>query len=205
MDLAERIVSQSESKHENNSKMVAEQMNNDSSNSISGVDIAERIVRKASSSSSAAAALPVMTSSSSSHGETGDKEYEKQQHQIMEDREHRLTHSNALLSSALLSNRPKKLVGEISSKTQQLLKELATILIQRVARGYICRRSLKIGRLVSIIKDQLSSSYALVITEEVILQHAFEIATAEIEFTEAVREVKMNFESFMNVIYSYFY
>ena len=81
MDLAERIVSQSESKHENNSKMVAEQMNNDSSNSISGVDIAERIVRKASSSSSSAAALPVMTSSSSSHGETGNKEYEKQQHQ----------------------------------------------------------------------------------------------------------------------------
>ena len=107
-----------------------------------------------------------------------------------ETRHHQLANSNALLSSALLSSRPKKLVGEISLKTQQLLNELSVILIQRIARGYICRRTMKINRLVSIIKDQLGSSFAASVLEEVILQKAFEIANSQLQNATELQEVR---------------
>ena len=159
MDHAERIVSISESKRESGPA-------GDAVDSNGGVVMAERMVRK-------------------SRLDENDTEYDKP----VVSREHNLSNSNAILSAALLSSGPKKLVGEISLKTKQLLRELAVISIQRVARGYICRRTLKISRLVSIIKDQMSSSFTVGIVEEVVLQHAFEIATAQVQDTETAREV----------------
>ena len=38
--------------------------------------------------------------------------------------------SHALLSSALISDRPRRLLGEVSQKTAQLLRELSAVMIQ---------------------------------------------------------------------------
>ena len=159
MDLAERLVSASEPGQVGTG--VEQQV-------ASGDEIAQRVIREAGQKEIGGTEREIRTSSQ---------------------REHNLSNSNALLTSALFSSRPKKLIGEINQKTQQLLKELAVILIQRIARGYICRRSLKITRLVSIIKDQLGSSFAIGIIEETVLKNTMEIATSQLQNTEAAREV----------------
>ena len=97
--------------------------------------------------------------------------------------------SEALLSSALLSTRPRKLLTEISKKTDDLLTELKVILIQRIARGYICRRVLKIDRLVGAIKSQLGISFAETILEEMVLTNAMAIAANELKKTLSEKEV----------------
>ena len=159
MDLAERLVSASEPRQVGTG--VEQQV-------ASGDEIAQRVIREAGQKEIGGTEREIRTSSQ---------------------REHNLSNLNALLTSALFSSRPKKLIGEINQKTQQLLKELAVILIQRIARGYICRRSLKITRLVSIIKDQLGSSFAIGIIEETVLKNTMEIATSQLQNTEAAREV----------------
>ena len=109
--------------------------------------------------------------------------------------------SEALLSSALLSSRPKKLVLEISERTDKLLVELNVILIQRIARGYICRRALKIDRLVGVIKEQLGASFAMTILEEVVLLNAFEIATNERAARVSEKEISESLDKELTSIY----
>merc|ERR1719197_1583656 len=108
MDLAERLVSASEPRQVGTG--VEQQV-------ASGDEIAQRVIREAGQKEIGGTEREIRTSSQ---------------------REHNLSNLNALLTSALFSSRPKKLIGEINQKTQQLLKDLAVILIQRIARGYIC-------------------------------------------------------------------
>ena len=119
MDHAERIVSISESKRESGPA-------GDAVDSNGGVVMAERMVRK-------------------SRLDENDTEYDKP----VVSREHNLSNSNAILSAALLSSGPKKLVGEISLKTKQLLRELAVISIQRVVLKSICENFSHVYRIFS--------------------------------------------------------
>ena len=62
-------------------------------------------------------------------------------------------------------------------------------MIQRIARGYICRRVLKIDRLVGAIKSQLGISFAETILEEMVLTNAMAIAANELMETLSEKEV----------------
>lgn len=109
--------------------------------------------------------------------------------------------SEALLSSALLSTRPRKLLTEISKKTDDLLTELKVILIQRIARGYICRRVLKIDQLVGAIKSQLGISFAETILEEMVLTNAMAIAANELKKTLSEKEVSDSLNKESQIVY----
>jgi hypothetical protein len=106
--------------------------------------------------------------------------------------------SNSLLTSALLSQGPRKLLSEVSAKTNQLVRELSAIVMQRYARGFLTRKAMKIRRLIAIIREQLSLSFAVTLVDEVVLANAQVVARQLIDESVERQAVDMGFLASVN-------
>lgn len=108
-------------------------------------------------------------------------------------RTHRPLFSNSLLTSALLSKGPRKLLSEVSAKTNELMRELSAVVVQRYVRGFLTRKAMKIRRLIGIIREQLSLSFAVTLIDEVVLANAQVVARQFIDDTAEQQAVDKDF------------